>query len=795
VHPEQRMALEIRILGPTEVIDGERRVDLPAGHARAVLAILALHVGAVVSSDRLIDELWADGAPPTAATIVQGQISRLRKLLEPGRKKRAPSTILRTVAPGYVLDLEPDAVDAHRFQRLLGEARHADDAVRSALLADALRLWRGSALADFTYEPFAQRAIMALEEARLAATELRIDADLTLRRHAALVPEIEQLVAHHPFRERFREQLMLALYRSGRQADALEAYRDAHRTLTEEMGLEPSPSLQRLERAILRHDPTLELRHDREEEGASQHVAAWLPAERKRATVVFTSLRPAHGATASPDAAVRAHDAAAAVLRRHGGRVEEIAHDSLVGFFGLPAPGPEDGLRAVRAAVELRAAIDDVEADAGDVTVVVSSGIDTGTVVVGLGDEVPSGRVVMAAARLQHAAEPGDVLVGAATQHLLRGSVVLKPVEIGTAGSGDAVFAWRVLDIAEHAMDAARSPDHPLFGRAAELTHVRTAFRRCLRSGKPYRLTILGEPGVGTSRLAKEFVASIGPDARVLSTRCRPFGDETGALAVRDLLVGAVGPLISETSPGNDTRGSPGFADDALVARARAVQTARPEGLPSTLRSLLEMLAESRPLIVLIEDLHLASPGLLDAVDQIGREGSGLIFLLCLAESQLMTRRRGWAEPLPYADLLLLDPLRDADMEDLVRYLAGSAFPDETVGSIVAASRGIPLVAEQLLAAADEEGIEPTPTSLRGLLTMRLARLAPGERETLRCAAVLGDGWTDDTIRTMLPVEAHPFVERHLDALERKRLIVREGARTFRSAHALIQIIAHRDTT
>jgi DNA-binding SARP family transcriptional activator len=792
MHPERRMALEIRILGPTEVIDGERRVDLPAGHARAVLAILALHVGTVVSSDRLIDELWADGAPATAATIIQGQVSRLRKLLEPDRRKGAPPTILRTVAPGYVLDLEPDVIDAHRFQRLLGEARHADDAVRSALLADALHLWRGPALGDFTYEPFAQRAIMALEEARLAAIELRIDADLTLRRHAALVQEIEQLVAHHPFRERFREQLMLALYRSGRQADALEAYRDAHRTLTEELGLEPSPSLQQLERAILRHDPTLELRHDTERDG-SQHIAAWLPAQRKRATVVFTSLVPAHGATASPDVAVRAHDAAAAVLRRHGGRVEEIAHDTLVGFFGLPAPGPEDGLRAVRAAVELRAAIDDVEA--GDVTVVVSSGIDTGTVVVGLGGEVPSGRVVMAAARLQHAAEPGDVLVGAATQHLLRGSVVLKPVEIGSAGSGDAVFAWRVLDIAEHAMDAPRSPDHPLFGRAAELTHVRTAFRRCLRSGKPYRLTILGEPGVGTSHLAREFVASIGPDARVLSARCRPFGDETGALAVRDLLLGAVGPLISETSPGNDTRGSPGFADDALVAVAGAVQAARPEELPSTLRSLLEMLAESRPLIVLIEDLHLAPLGLLDAVDQIGREGSGLIFLLCLAESQLMTRRRGWAEPLPYADLLLLEPLRDADMEDLVTYLAGSAFPDETVGSIVAASRGIPLFAEQLLAASDEGGIEPTPTSLRGLLTMRLARLAPGERETLRCAAVLGDGWADDTIRAMLPDEAHPFVERHLDALERKRLIVREGARTFRSAHVLIQIIAHRDTT
>lgn len=210
--------MEFRILGPTEVLDGGRRVPLPSGRGRALLALLALHAGEPVSADRLIDELWGEDPPPTARTVVHGLMSKLRRMLEPDRAKAHPGALLQTFGSGYQLTIEPDTVDAHRFKRLIDEAREAPVEVRSTRLSAALTLWRGPALADFTYEPFAQRAISALEELRIQAMEDRIEADLALGRAADLVPELEQLIGDHPFRERLRGSLMLALYRSGRQA-------------------------------------------------------------------------------------------------------------------------------------------------------------------------------------------------------------------------------------------------------------------------------------------------------------------------------------------------------------------------------------------------------------------------------------------------------------------------------------------------------------------------------------------------------------------------------------------------
>lgn len=183
--------MEFRILGPTEVLDGGRRVPLPVGRGRALLALLLLHAGEPVPADRLIDELWGEGPPPTARTVVHGLVSRLRRVLEPGRTKAWPGGLLQTSGSGYRLAIEPHAVDAHRFKRLIDEARGAPAEVRAAKLSAALALWRGPALADFAYEPFAQRAITALEELRTQAIEDRIDADLALGRAADLVPELE----------------------------------------------------------------------------------------------------------------------------------------------------------------------------------------------------------------------------------------------------------------------------------------------------------------------------------------------------------------------------------------------------------------------------------------------------------------------------------------------------------------------------------------------------------------------------------------------------------------------------
>jgi DNA-binding SARP family transcriptional activator/ABC-type branched-subunit amino acid transport system substrate-binding protein/streptogramin lyase len=252
--------MDFRILGPLEVTDEGRRVELGGRKQRALLAILLLHPNEIVSADKLIDELWGEAPPPTATRTLQAHISRLRKSIGTDRRSK-DSGRLETRGHGYVLRIEVGQLDADRFQRLLEDGRRAlarGEAGSAVEKVDqALALWRGPALADFAYDSFAQRDIARLEELRLSALEERIEANIALGRHSEVIAELEALVAGHPLRERLRGQLMLALYRSDRQAEALDAYQRGRQALAEELGLEPSKALQRLERQILEHDPSL----------------------------------------------------------------------------------------------------------------------------------------------------------------------------------------------------------------------------------------------------------------------------------------------------------------------------------------------------------------------------------------------------------------------------------------------------------------------------------------------------------------------------------------------------------
>ena len=240
--------LEFRILGPLEVVRDDGPLELPAGKPRALLAVLLLSRGEVVSVDRLVDELWGERPPPTAAKNVQGYVARLRRALGNGA--------LLTQAPGYALRV--DSLDARHFQALVEEARHEEPAAAAPRLEQALALWRGPPLADFTYEPFAQDEIRRLDELRLSALEDRIEADLALGRHEEVVTELDSLAREHPLRERLQGLRLTALYRCGRQAEALEAYRSTRRRLVDELGVEPGPELKELERRMLEQDPSLE---------------------------------------------------------------------------------------------------------------------------------------------------------------------------------------------------------------------------------------------------------------------------------------------------------------------------------------------------------------------------------------------------------------------------------------------------------------------------------------------------------------------------------------------------------
>jgi DNA-binding SARP family transcriptional activator len=254
--------MEFLILGPLEAHEGGRKLALGGTKQRALLAMLLLNANRVVSNDRLIDALWGGADSEDAAKALQVAVSRLRKVLEPDRP-RDQDRLLVTRPPGYELRLGPDQLDLNRFERLVAKARSslaADPASAARQLHEALALWKGPPLADLAYEPFAQPELARLEVLRLAALEDRIRADLDIGLHADLVGELEALVAEHPLRERLRGLLMLALYRSGRQAEALAAYADARHVLVEELGIEPGPELRELQQAILRQEPALDRR-------------------------------------------------------------------------------------------------------------------------------------------------------------------------------------------------------------------------------------------------------------------------------------------------------------------------------------------------------------------------------------------------------------------------------------------------------------------------------------------------------------------------------------------------------
>ena len=257
------MTLEFRLLGPVEALADGNVLPLGGARQRGVLAILLLHAGEIVPSERLVDLIWGESPPPTAATALQGYISQLRKAIEPARPAGTPPRVIVTAPPGYLVRLEPGQLDLERFEEMVERGRADLVAGRPQLAADALGealgLWRGPTLVNVRGERFADDAIRRLEELRVAAIEDHVEARLALGHHRQEVAELEGLIAEHPLRERLRAQLMLALYRSDRQAEALATFTTARRMLVDELGIEPGDQLRMLHEAILRQDAALDL--------------------------------------------------------------------------------------------------------------------------------------------------------------------------------------------------------------------------------------------------------------------------------------------------------------------------------------------------------------------------------------------------------------------------------------------------------------------------------------------------------------------------------------------------------
>ena len=803
--------MEFRILGSFEVAGDEGPVDLPRGRGLALLALLVLRAGETVSVDQLIDDLWGAAAPPTARSKLHVLVSDLRKRLVGGPGSPSP---IRTRPPGYVLDLEGSAVDAHRFRRLVAEAAHAPAVEKAHVLREALGLWRGHALADFLYQPFCQQDIAALEELRFVAICDRIDADLELGRHADLVAELEALVGEHPFRERTRRQLMLALYRCGRQAESLEVYRRTRATLVEELGIEPGPDLQDLEQAILRQNPSLRLPSALSTDTGRESVEStvqhsWISEGRKPVTVVFSEITWADEDARDPDPetfqrmVARGYERVSQVLGRHGGTVEGLIGGVVVAVFGVPVVHEDDALRAIRAADEINGAVRTLNEELDQGRVSARSGVNSGEVIVGgtgLGRTGTSGDTVDMAARLQRAATDGEILVGDATRRLVGHAATFGAESSVSDSRGRTRPAWRLVELVGHAPVGRESP---MVGRTDEIARLRAAHERTVAQQRATLAVVVGEAGVGKSRLVSEFVDSVRGRALVLTGRCPAYGEGITFWPLREVVLQAAGEPRLDAVAALFTDG--GEDDTAIAHVAGAIGLAEdprsPTELFGAIRRLFEGLARRRAVIAVFEDVHWAESTFLDLVDYLAASISGPVLLVAVARPEILQRQERWAPDRTRGVSILLPPLDfEASRELLARRTPSGLLSEETVDRLVELAHGNPLFLEQLQAARYDGGEQSIPPSLRALLVARLDGLGPAERDVLRCASIVGEEFSTMALAALIPDEARPFVSRHLEALSRRELIKpprepHRGEPQFAFRHVLIQLAAYGSLT
>jgi class 3 adenylate cyclase len=1010
------LRVEIRILGPLEVRGGDGPLPLGGAKQRALLALLVLDANRVVSRERLIDGLWGDEPPEAAVTSVQVYVSRLRKLL--------PDGALVTQPPGYVLQVPPEEVDLFRFERLLAEGRTAlagyDPERAARLVRDAIELWRGPALAEFAPEPFAQIEGRRLEDLRMHALEQRIEADLMLGLHGEVVGELEVLIAEHPHRERLREQLMLALYRSRRQADALAVYRDVRATLAD-LGLEPGLVLQQLERQILNHDSELDAPRQAPA-SAGAHRAHARPLERKQVTVLFVALATANEAeedlelttalldraheeaaaeiesvgatverglvgallatfasrandgenhtTMAVAAAIATHDrltkrfgetlllrmglesgeaivgrpgsfaagmpattaarlvslarpgeivvgvrAATAVgagfeleqrgaahvvvgalvpsrprstvppgreacgfspslevrktvtilfadlvesteltrrldaeaLRRlmsryfdamrsaiehHGGIVEKFIGDAVMAVFGVPLVHEDDALRAVRAAAEMRDSLsalnDDLEKTWG-VRLKGRIGVNSGEVIAGdflQGHLIVTGEVVNAAKRLEEAAETGEILLGDAVYRLVRDAVVADGVADRSVKRGRTVSAHRLVEVRRGVSGRARRFDSPLIGREQELSALRSAFEGVVRDRACRVFAVVGEAGVGKSRLVQELVGLVGAEARVVRGRCLPYGDGItywplneivqGILCSDAALVTGSIDAIAELLPDDEKAGLVAELISAATGLGGSSAGAAEETFWAV-RRLFEGLARVRPLVVIVDDIQWAEPTFVELIEYlVALARDAAILIICAARPEVFESHPEWGRKL-VGPAIRLEPLSDDDCRRLITNVVGRGpLRHDAESRVAAAAGGNPLFLEELIAMLEDRQLLtwedgrwapagdlhdlPVPDTINSLLAARLESLPAEARALLVRASVEGLVFHRDAVRAMTYEPSDSRLESNLAALARRDLIRPErsdfpGDEAYHFRHALIRDAAYESLT
>ena len=552
---------------------------------------------------------------------------------------------------------------------------------------------------------------------------------------------------------------------------------------------------------------------------------------RRTVTVVFTDVTgsTALGERLDPESLRRVMSryfaAMREVLERHGGTVEKFIGDAVVAVFGIPTVHEDDALRAVRAAAGMREALATLNqkllADVG-VSIAMRTGVNTGDVVAGdpnADGSFVTGEAVNVAARLEQVAAPGEILIGEATHRLVRQAVEVEPVEpLALKGKAKPTAAVRLLRVIEGVEPYARHLDSPMVGRERQFDALRRAFDDATTDRACHLFTILGTAGVGKSRLMEEFVESVAERATVLRGRCLSYGQGITFWPVAEVVRAAAGLAdfddpetverrIAEMLAGVEHAGA--IADRLAEVIGVRTGSATPEEAQWAVRRLFEVIGERGPLVVVFDDLHWGEPSLLDMIDHVAdaaRDAS--ILLICTARPEFLDARAGWAGGKLNATSILLEPLTDAQSESLIANLLGSTgLADDVRSRIVQAAGGNPLFVEQMLAmliddglihsvdgewvAAGDQLVVTVPPTIAALLSARLDRLEPAERDLIGRASVVGKVFYRGAVVEPGPGPPAVGVDELLKALVRKDLIrpdrsTLSGEDAFRFRHILV---------
>jgi DNA-binding SARP family transcriptional activator len=757
--------MEFRVLGSLEVVADDRSLRLGGAKQRALLAILLIHANRVVSTDRLMDDLWGDEPPQTAGNILQVYVSQLRKILRAGSDGAVTTQELVTRPPGYAMQIQADDLDLATFERLLSEGRQAlaegEPATASALLRSGLALFRGSPLADFSLEPFAQAEIERVEELRVAALEERLRADLALGRDAELVGEIEALAREHPLRERLRELLMLALYRAGRQAEALEVYQETMRVLADDLGIDPGPDLQRLHERILQHDPALDAqpiaptqRTVAPEIRSTSDVSADAisdiedEAEGDQFLLVTALFADIVNSTALGDR-LTAEEVRAVigecvgrisrVVEAFGGTVQAYMGDGICAYFGVPRGHEDDPERAALAALRIldvvRSYAQEIETAWGLEGFNVRIGVNTGRTVVGMigagsPQRVAFGDSTNVAARLQAAADPGSIFIGERFADAVGSMFGVEPLPpLRVKGKREPIHAWRL--VARREVMDLPAPT-PLLGRDEEVGLGRQIIEQLL-VGRGGIALVHGEAGVGKTRFLTELREIAGDRVRWLAGGCRSYeGDpphrpfveilrtwlevteSDPELTLRTKLQARLASLFDEDAA-IELRPRLGHLISVPDDRGSSAPQSDPGTDEASLRVAfvrwVEALARIGPLVLSVDDLHAADPGTLDLLRDLfaltDRAG-----VLVIVATRPEPASAGWRLTLDVQTdyghrmtALAIDPLSRESAGELAEALAPiGSLDDRTREEVIERSEGNPLFLEELMRTLVESG-------------------------------------------------------------------------------------------